>query len=239
MNQGVHPLTATLVNQLNQVEAVSNNLANANTNGYKEEKLTVGTFNYYLQSKTENKEPMLDTSVIMNTIPKNDTKFVNSSLGSIVPTGNDFDFALTDTNTFFKVQAPNGDVQLTRNGAFKVINDQLVDGSGLKILNDQDQPIYVTTDNWYAQIGLVKSDYVNVEKIGSNNYKIVDKNKIEAVANNTENLIQGSIEKSNVNQIQTMVALIDAQRKFEQAQKAITSIDDINKKVIDTVGKGQ
>lgn len=33
-----------------------------------------------------------------------------------------------------------------------------------------------------------------------------------------------------------MVALIDAHRRFEQAQKGVLTIDDINAKVIDKIG---
>ena len=44
------------------------------------------------------------------------------------------------------------------------------------------------------------------------------------------------IEKSNINSVTTMVSLIDAHRRLEQAQKAITSINEINQKVIDKVG---
>ena len=36
-----------------------------------------------------------------------------------------------------------------------------------------------------------------------------------------------------------MVSLIEAQRKFEQSQKAIAGIDEINRKVIDTIGNGR
>ena len=49
-------------------------------------------------------------------------------------------------------------------------------------------------------------------------------------------MLQGSLEKSNVNTIRTMVGLIEAQRKFEQSQKAITGIDQINGKVIESIG---
>ncbi len=48
--------------------------------------------------------------------------------------------------------------------------------------------------------------------------------------------MQGAIEKSNVNSVTAMVELIDAQRRFEQAQKAVTTIDELNSKVIDKIG---
>lgn len=35
MNQGVYPLAASMINQINRLDQISNNLANINTNGFK------------------------------------------------------------------------------------------------------------------------------------------------------------------------------------------------------------
>jgi flagellar basal-body rod protein FlgG len=44
--------------------------------------------------------------------------------------------------------------------------------------------------------------------------------------------VLGAIEKSNINAVTTMVALIDGQRRLEQAQKAITGISDLSDKLL-------
>ena len=49
MNQGVYPLAASMVNQINRLDQISNNLANVNTFGFKQEGTTETTFNYYLE----------------------------------------------------------------------------------------------------------------------------------------------------------------------------------------------
>lgn len=46
MNQGTYPLAASMINQINRLDQVSNNLANVNTNGFKQEATTETTFNY-------------------------------------------------------------------------------------------------------------------------------------------------------------------------------------------------
>ena len=38
MNQGVYPLAASMINQNNRLEQISNNLANVNTFGFKKKK---------------------------------------------------------------------------------------------------------------------------------------------------------------------------------------------------------
>ncbi len=54
MTQGLHPLAANMINQLNRVDVISNNLANANTVGFKQDSLVEGSFNNYLE-KAERK----------------------------------------------------------------------------------------------------------------------------------------------------------------------------------------
>lgn len=55
MNQGTYPLAASMINQFNRLDQISNNLANINTNGFKQEGTTETTFNYYLSKKCKKK----------------------------------------------------------------------------------------------------------------------------------------------------------------------------------------
>ena len=236
MTQGTHQLAASMINQLNRVDLVSNNLANANTVGFKQDNLSEGSFNNYLEKAIEEKKDVSKLSYIMNTIPKIDNNFIDTDIGSISDTGNKLDFALTQKDSYFKVKSSNGDIQLTRDGEFKVLNGELVTKNGDNVLNNNNEPIAVNSDEFYRNISIVTSDINNLNKIGNNNYKIKDESSLENVTNNKEYMSQGSIERSNVNTIKTMVDLIEAQRKFEQAQKAIAGIDEINQKVIADVG---
>lgn len=240
MTQGIHPLAAAMVNQLNRVEVVSNNLANANTTGFKQENISEGSFNHYLNRMKEDGVEPAQLSEIMNTIPKYDDKYINSSLGSIKDTGNRLDFAISDKETFFKVQNENGDIELTRDGSFKILDNTLVTQNGYKVLDKNNNPITVSQENddFVNTISLVTTSYENIEKIGNNNYKFLSKENLKE-NDNSEVMIRGSLETSNVSSIASMVDLIEAQRKFEQAQKAITGINDIDKKVIDTIGNNR
>lgn len=238
MTQGTHPLAASMINQLNRVDTISNNLANANTVGFKQDNLAEGSFNSYLDRSEKSKDDISRESYIMNTVPKIDSDFINSKLGSIAPTGNNLDFALSKADTYFKVELENGDVQLTRNGEFKILDGFLVNHNGSKVLNNAGNAIVANGDIG-SQISIVSANFKDISKVGNNNYKIDNQNNIEDIENNRDFLIQGSIEKSNTDSINSMVSLIEAQRRFEQAQKAITGIDDINKKVIESIGNGR
>ena len=235
MNQGTYPLAASMVNQINRLDQISNNLANANTNGFKQEGLTETSFNHYLQrAQTEGFTPTV-INTVTNNIPKIDGKFIDSEVGPIASTGNKLDFALEQPDTFFKLQDQNGDIVYTRDGAFKILDGFLVDSNGNNILNTDNAPIEVD-ENVKSQIGVTQIPFTNLEKIGNNNFKLKDENELAIFDNNDGLIVEGAIEKSNVNSVTAMVELIDAHRRFEQSQKAIKTIDEMNGKVIDKIG---
>ena len=235
MNQGTYPLAASMINQFNRLDQISNNLANINTNGFKQEGTTETTFNYYLQKMQEENIAPTKINTVTNNIPKIDSKFINSEMGPIAMTGNALDFALNNPDTFFKVQNTNGDIVYTRDGAFKNLDGFLVDGNGNNVLNADNEPI-VVEDNFVSQIGVTKTPYTNLEKIGDNTYRLKNPNELEIFENNDNLIVNGAIEKSNVNSVSSMVELIDAHRRFDQSQKAISSIDSLNASLIEKIG---
>jgi len=235
MNQGTYPLAASMINQINRLDMISNNLANSNTNGFKQEGTTEGSFNYYLQKAAQEGFSPTKINEVTNTIPKMDSKFINSEQGPIMPTGNTLDFALSDSDTFFKVQDSSGEVVYTRDGAFKNLDGFLVDSNGQFILNNDNEPI-VTQEDFTNQISVVKIDYKDLEKYKDNNFKAKEDATIEVFEINDGQMLQGAIERSNVNSVIAMVGLIDAHRRFEQSQKAIKTIDELNGKLIEKIG---
>ena len=235
MNQGTYPLAASMINQFNRLDQISNNLANINTNGFKQEGTTETTFNYYLQRMQEENTAPTKINTVTNTVPKIDAKFINSEMGPIAMTGNTLDFALSNPDTFFKIQNANGDIVYSRDGAFKNLDNFLVDSTGNNVLNAGNEPI-VIEDGFELQIGVVKTPFTNLEKLGDNTYSLKDANNLEIFENNDTFVVQGAIEKSNVNSVSAMVELIDAHRRFDQSQKAVKSIDDLNAALIDKIG---
>lgn len=235
MNQGVYPLAASMINQINRLDQISNNLANVNTLGFKQEGTTETTFNYYLHKMESQQKLMLKESVVTNNIPKIDSRFIDGQSGAVAMTGNNLDFALTNPDTFFKIQDMNGDIVYTRDGSFKNLDGFLVDSNGNNVLNSDNEPI-VVEDNFQTQLGIVKIPYSNLEKIGNNTFQVIDANNTEIFENSDGLIVQGAIEKSNVNSVAAMVELIDAHRRFEQSQKAIKTIDELNAGLIEKIG---
>ena len=235
MNQGTYPLAASMINQFNRLDQISNNLANVNTNGFKQDGLTETTFNHYLQrAQTEGFSPS-KINTVTNNIPKIDAMYIDGEVGAITSTGNKLDFALEQADTFFKLQDQNGDIVYTRDGAFKNLDGFLVDSNGNNILNTNNGPIEVD-ENVREQIGITQIAFTNLEKIGNNSFKLKDDNELAIYDNNDGLIVEGAIEKSNVNSVTAMVELIDAHRRFDQSQKAIKTIDELNATLIEKIG---
>lgn len=120
-------------------------------------------------------------------------------------------------------------------GHLKNFDGFLVDSNGSNVLNADNEPI-VVEDGFEFQIGVTKIPYNNLEKIGDNTYLAKNPNDTEVFENNDNLIVQGAIEKSNVNSVSAMVELIDAHRRFEQSQKAVKSIDELNASLIEKIG---
>ncbi|MAD42675.1 MAG: flagellar biosynthesis protein FlgG [Arcobacter sp.] len=235
MNQGTYPLAASMVNQINRLDQISNNLANNNTHGFKQDGLTETTFNHYLQRAQNEGFTPTKINVVTNNIPKIDAIYIDGEVGAIASTGNKLDFALEQPDTFFKLQDQNGDIVYTRDGAFKNLDGFLVDSNGNNILNTNNGPIEID-ENVREQIGITQIGFSNLEKVGNNNFKLKDENELLIYDNNDGLIVEGAIEKSNVNSVTAMVELIDAHRRFDQSQKAIKTIDELNGTLIEKIG---
>jgi flagellar basal-body rod protein FlgF len=167
-----------------------------------------------------------------------DTRFIIGKEGPIMSTGNALDFALSSTDTFFKVRGENGETLYTRDGSFKNLNGMLVDSNGREVLDNANEQIPVE-DGFENLISVSRISYNDLKKYKDNDYKVNNGATIDILEQNNGELLQGSIEKSNVNAVMSMVGLIDAQRRLDQAQKAVTTIDDINGTLIDKVGNNR
>ena len=235
MNSSTYQLAATMVNQFSRVDMISNNIANVNTNGFKQENLVEGSFNNYLNRAKNDGSNLDEMNKLINTVPKIDGKFIMGQQGDLQVTANELDFALNTPDTFFKIQNQNGEIEYTRDGSFKNLNGMLVDGNGNSVLSVDNEPLVVEGE-FASLIGVIKTPFNNLEKVGDNNYKVKDFAQVELLDGNEEYVVQGAVEKSNVSAVSSMVQLIDAQRRAEQAQTMFKSKSELNGKLIEKVG---
>lgn len=263
MVKGLYTAYTGMLNEQHRLDILSNNLANADTNGFKKEGATNQTFADELAIKIK------DTSYFgmpqklgkMSMGVHIGETYTDYSQGSFKVTDNATDFAL-DGNGFFAVsytdKEGNSAVKYTRDGAF-VVNTAgyLVTKDGDFVLNkngaanadgaqrirldpnakitvDEDGTIF-QNDTAVASLGVVDiEDYNYLAKFGENMYDLVQGGT--RIASDAK-VTQGCIEASNINVVSEMVNMITITRAFQAGQKVINSVDQTLEKAVNQVGK--
>ncbi len=239
-----------------RLNLIANNLANANTTGYKKDQAGFhDTFlrfahDYLVDSKPyiRDKELWPEPRVMAKArLARQQTDF---SQGSMHLTGNQLDFALNGEG-FFKVRTADGDFY-TRSGRFqRTALGQLVTEQGYEVLGqggpvsipegarltvDAKGLIRVDGEEVGALDVVLVSDPTALEKTGNNLYRVrPGREATEAPAENTT-VEQGYLEKANVEVVTEMVSMIEVQRAFEMYQRMITGTSELDKTATDKVG---
>ena len=244
MIKGLYTAYTGMVNEQKRLDVLTNNLANADTNGYKKEGTTSQTFADELAIKIK------DTSsyglnkklgVISMGVHLGET-YTNYDQGSIKVTDNETDVALAGNGFFaiaFTNKAGETSVKYTRDGAFTVNTEGYLvtkdgDYPNAKITIDELGNIY-QNDQLVTRIGVVDfDDYNYISKYGENLYDLVDGGQITA---SDAKVQQGCIEGSNVNVVDEMVKMITISRAYQAGQKVINTVDETLDKTVNQVGK--
>jgi len=229
-----------------QMDVVANNVANLNTTGFKADN---SQFEEYLMPVArENRFGLADRQV----------SFVNDRgtwrdmhQGGVQATGNPLD-VMIDGDGYLAVQTPNGE-RYTRNGSMQInAQGQLVTTDGLPVLGDNGPITFQPTDN---DISITKDGRVSVlegnvttteslrgtlrivrfanpaqlQKEGNNLYSSAGGG---ANPDTTSRLVQGSVEKSNVNGVIEISRMIQISRAYQQTATLLQQQSDLHKNAI-------
>jgi len=232
MNAAMYKAVSGAVAQMQRLDAATQNLANLKTPSFKGQRLA---FSEMLTS-----EPAGERSGGLVAIAEQRTDF---SQGEIQRTGNDFDLAL-DGQGFFVLAGRFGP-RYTREGTFTLSADgTMVNSSGEPVLgiggpvNENGRPIRVsghkvevtsegvvrTEEGEMGRLRVVRFDDPRVlSKEARGMYRAPEDVRPEQA---TEyRVLQGSVEQSNVNPIDAMVALITLHRQYEAYSKVLQMMD--------------
>jgi flagellar basal-body rod protein FlgG len=188
---------------------------------------------------------------------------VDHSQGSFESTGNAFDLAIAGEG-YFTIQTPQG-IRYTRNGAFfRNQNGVLQDIRGYNLLDRQGdaitipadisssnvsigvdgtilvngQPLMKTTvanEPLPVQIQVVQFDHrLAIQKQGDNLFYAVNNAQPQPA---TGEIMQGMLEKSNVEIVREMVELIHNHRLYEANSKAVTTQDTMLDTSVNQLGR--
>lgn len=251
MNKAMWIAMTGLEAQQTRLSVISNNLANVNTTGFKRDRAVFEDLLYQTvrqpgaQSSQDTQLPsgmMLGTGVRTVATEKLHTQ------GNIVQTSNSLDVAIQGRG-FLQVLMPDGSLAYSRDGAFQSDSSgQLVTSSGYLVqpaitIPDDAQSITIGSDGIVSvqlqgqaapsQVGTLQlADFINpsgLQPIGQNLFLETASSGSPSAGNPGLNglgtLVQGALETSNVNSVEELVNMIEAQRAYEMNSKAISTAD--------------
>lgn len=226
--------------RMESLDLLANNAANASTSGFKADREF-----YSLYASPEAQEAGSST-----TMPLVESPWTDLTQGTIRPTGNALDLALSGKG-FFSVDGPNGTLY-TRNGNFRLDSaGNLVTAEGYAVrgasggLNlKASLPIDVSSDGSIEQGGqtvgqLSVADFPGSQgllKQGSNYFRAVDPGQKPAAASGFS-IEQGRLEDSNAGSAQAAISVVGVMRQFEMLQKAAQIGNDMGKQAIEQVAR--
>lgn len=253
MLRGLYTAYTGMRAQQNEMNVVTNNLANVTTTGYKKDDAIFSSFKEVLAIKMKDPEVIGSRSIGTMTLgAKVDKIYTDFAQGSLNQTGNPLDIALQGQG-FFQVGIPQKDGTLkqcyTRDGAL-ALNEQgeLMTRNGEFVMGENgkivcgDGPITINSRGVVYQQGEAKgqlqlttfSDTTKLKKIGDNLYTGYQELEGEAFTGKIE---QGFLENSNVNSVQEMVKMITVNRAYESNQRVLTAYDATLEKAVNSIGR--
>jgi flagellar basal-body rod protein FlgG len=236
------------------VDNIANNLANANTTGYKMRRTQFQDLLYQnmVQPGTSaGQQTVVPTGLQVGLGARPVANEIIFSQGSFSQTDNPLDIVIQGRG-FFQVRMPSGVTAYTRDGSFQLDKDGNLVTSGGNMLEPQitvpaaAQAIQVAGDGTVSytmpgqtatqlagQIQLANfQNPAGMNGIGNNLYLATDASGQPTVANpggqeGLGTLMQGYQEQSNVSVVQEFINLIAAQRSYEANSKVVKAADEM------------
>jgi len=239
--------------QQTRMAVIANNLANVNTTGFKKsraifEDLVYQNIRQVGSQSTQNTE--LPTGLQLGTGVRTVATEKLHTQGNIQQTENSLDVAVNGRG-FFQILNPNGDINYTRDGSFKLDSTgQLVTSGGMLLEPNITIPsdalnVSIGRDGTVSvvqpgspdsvQVGEIQlADFINpagLNPVGENLFTESVASGAPVVGTPGEDefgaVFQGSLETSNVNVVEELVNMIETQRAYEMNSKAISTTDEM------------
>jgi flagellar basal-body rod protein FlgG len=249
MIRGIYTAAAGLATATLRLGVVSNNVANAATPGYKQDRLpeevgkAVDLMRYAVDPQGR---PVGNVTLG----PQAGLSQLDLAPGPIQETTNPLDMAIAGTG-FFSVQAGDGSTRYTRDGGFhRDVSGSLRARDGSAVLDAKSQPVQIPDGhvsvaadgtilvNGNATARLQVVDFAagaQLNKVG--NGMFTAPNGVAPQPSNGVQLYQGYLEGSNVDMTESMVSTMNLVRAYEANQKMMQIQDETLKSVVNEVGK--
>lgn len=236
-----------------RLAAISNNLANVATTGFKKDRVVFEDLLYQIQrqpgaNSTQNTELPSGLQVGTGVRVTASQKLFNQ--GSLQTTGEALDVGINGRG-FFEIAMPDGSSAYSRDGQFMInANGEMVTAQG-HMLNPgltipQDAQTVTIGDDGVVSVKLPgQPDAVNIGNL--NLVDFINPSGLQALGGNLfaetissgnpqqstpgqngmGKLVQGSLESSNVEVVEELVDMITTQRAYEMNSKVISTADQM------------
>ncbi|MBX7147959.1 flagellar hook basal-body protein [bacterium] len=237
MPSGVYLTMQAMKLKLEELDNLAHNLANVNTDGFKEENVNFESVLTNAEGGDGQKE---NTAVAF--------KSINFAQGPIVTTGDEMNVALQGPG-FFEVQTETGNFY-TRDGVFGInASGELVDTKGGKVMGESGSivpgngrieispsGVVMVDGEEKGKIKMVEfGDLGQVKSVGSSRFKASDQASPQ-VAKHSE-LLQGKVEQSNTSTVGNLVKLVEVTRQYETYQKILSQQSKMDEESANSLGR--
>ncbi|MGN1350236.1 MAG: flagellar hook-basal body protein [Anaerovoracaceae bacterium] len=231
MNIAFYNASVGAVQQQKKLDVTANNIANINTEGYKNQ---TATFVDMMYGKIHDPQEEDLTVGAGARVEKTDISFDQGPLDS---TGNTYDFAIKGTGFFAVYNMETQEISYTRKGIFQMSEYgsdifYLTTDTGEFVLSPQGQAVRVTGEQGEeVSLGVYDfNSYQGMLAVGDELYQPVEKNG-QPFLNTEAQVLQGYVEKSNASLADEMVRVIAAQRAYQANLRMVTTSDQIEQTV--------
>ncbi len=228
MLEGLYSAGAGMESAQNQLDTVSNNIANEDTPGYQAE--IVGFHD--LLYTTDDDDP---SDAIVGAGSATDTIGYSQAQGSVQQTGNPLDLAI-DGNGYFEVRQPDGTIGLTRNGTLELnAQGQITTSLGMELV----PPITLPKGTQASQVSIAPDGTVTVNSTKVGQIQLVDvpaPDQLMPQGNSTYSATaasgaiqpatgatvqQGYLEQSNVDLNTEISEMMTAEQAYDMGSRAV------------------
>ncbi|BDW81327.1 flagellar basal-body rod protein FlgG [Erythrobacter sp. Dej080120_24] len=236
-----------------RMRVIANNLANIGTTGFKRDRADFATLAYQEQ-RVAGQQSTNETAYAVGLNLGTGVQVLGTtsiqSQGTLNQTGNSLDMAL-DGNGYFQVELPGGQIAFTRAGNFTLsAQGNLVTSQGYAVtppiqVPQGAQSIAVAPDGTVSAVQPGQAAPVQLGQLQVASFvnpaglrQIGDNFLVETAASGPVELgvagqfgrgqiRQGMLEASNVNVVEELVEMIEAQRAYEINSKMVSAVDEM------------
>jgi flagellar basal-body rod protein FlgF len=239
MNITISLAASRLVAQQRAMDVTANNIANANTPGFRTERVQ---FSDWIDQQPGT-VPVSGGSTV--TYTQDRATYRESQPGTLTHTANPFDLALSGDG-YFTVNTKAGP-RLTRDGRFGLMPDGTVaDSNGNAVLDVAGKPIQIAPTDTQISIagdGSISTESGQVGKIGivqpADPMKLRAEGATNLISDGTTSpiaapgIVQGAIEGSNVQPVMEVTRMMDDLRQFQFVTQLVQAEGDRQQSAID------